>query len=152
MIAIAFSTENIISLTRLEMTVRKEYGQRFNLSDTNSLLGLLKLAAESSIMAVKIAFYQFIEGLKEEDKQQLIYRGVAVDKEALSQQTAPAKTNTDDKLPEGVIKLVYRGKTIYKKNGVVITDPFANTETTTSAAEPENKATERVYRGQIIKD
>ncbi len=156
MVSIEFTTENIISLTRLEMTVRKEYGQRFNLSDSSSLLGLLKLAAESSAHTVKQAFQHFIDGLHEDGKQQLVYRGVVINKDnVVSQITKPTKPSSNG-LPEGVIKVVYRGQTIYKKNDVVIDDPFSETNIENTASSVDKATTKtsakRVYRGQVIDD
>lgn len=95
--------------------------------------------------------------MQEADKEQLIYRGVIVDK--AKSNAEPIATNpanykpVSGELPKGVKKVVYRGQTIYKRNGVVIEDPFALTKD-----EPETKVeakkskSKRIYRGQVIED
>jgi|GEM_PF-5657904 len=77
MSALILSTENIILLSKLELSVRREYGCRFNLSEHASLFALLKLATESSNLAIKLAYIQFYESLPIEEKNKLIFRGIA---------------------------------------------------------------------------
>jgi len=77
MSALILTTENIIFLSKLELSVRREYGCRFNLSEHTSLFALLKLATESSNLAIKLAYIQFYESLPIDEKNKLIFRGIA---------------------------------------------------------------------------
>ncbi|MEY8204866.1 MAG: hypothetical protein RPR40_07290 [Bermanella sp.] len=160
MATITLSTVNIISLTKLENSVRNEYGQRYNLSDPVSQFNLIKLAGESSNKLIKAAFLRFFDGLSNADRDQLIYRGVAythqenalVNKKQASSAAQPDGTD----LPPGVKKIVYRGTVTYKKDGVTIRNPYADTsaqKTTGSSTEPQKKTRPtRIYRGNVIED
>lgn len=84
-------TANIISLTKLEIAVRREYACRFNLADDPSLFTLLKLASESSNSKIKMAYFQFFEGLPREEKDKILSQS---NSEPIVQQTSNQTTHT----------------------------------------------------------
>lgn len=81
------------------------------------------------------------------------------------QRSNPANIESSDKMPEadhvpldpkdglpaGVKKVIYRGKTIYKKDGKEIADPYSVQK---SPVQPQEKAgtkkAKRVYRGKVL--
>lgn len=131
--SLTLSTDNIISLTKLAAAVRKEYGQRFVLSEENSLWNLLKLAAESGNQVIKLAFSQFYEGLDSEQQQNLVYRGVKIGESAAELDIPPVGAKTTK-------TIVYRGQ--------VIEEPVVAEE-----AEPaQPKKSRRIYRGRVIEE
>lgn len=123
MTALTLSTKNIISLTKLEVSLRREYGLKFNLSQEESLFNLLKIAAESSNPVIEQAYHQFYQGLPEEEKHKLTYHGITL-KPHQQQDETSGTLKSKDQLPEGVVKMVYRGNVVYKKNGQIIQNPF----------------------------
>lgn len=177
MSSLALSTDNIISLTKLESAVRREYGQRYALSEERSMLSLLKLAGESSNQTIMLAFFQFLEGLSDTEKEKLIYRGVPIRAEVMAD-SAPAPTVSTPMasakssnfassshselkaLPEGVKKVVYRGQVIYKKNGKVIDETEAlqpsssalQGEGSDAKVAPTKIKSKRIYRGKVVED
>jgi len=133
MSSLSLSTDNIISLTKLESAVRREYGQRHTLAEESSLLQLLKLAAESTNQTIQLAFFQFLEGLNQQEKDKLIYRGVAVSKD--TKVTPPSDKGANPQ------QIMYRGQPVQRA--------------TPAAGEPEKvapKKATRIYRGRVIAD
>ncbi len=161
MATITLSTGSIISLAKLENAVRAEYGKRFNLSDDKSQFNLIKLAGESSNRLIIDAFLRFFDGLPKEDKDTLIYRGVAynpdckkqgalVDESTLNTGEVDCQHETGN-LPPGVKKITYRGNVTYKKDGVTISNPWGKDgepgETESNITPMPSKQKTRVYRG-----
>lgn len=76
---ISLTNQGLIALSRLEGSVRRQYGKRHHLSDQNSLLSLLKLAANSEHETIQAALSRFVAGLPERDQRQLEAAGLQLD-------------------------------------------------------------------------
>ncbi len=124
---LSLTNDNILHLSKLENLVRKEYGVRFSLSEETSMLSLLNLAAESYNKTIKQALEHFINGLNEEQRRKLIYRGVEV--------TGDLKL--DEKFVAQVSKKVYRGQ---QHPPSAVDGSHSNS----------NIAAKKIYRGQVI--
>ena len=152
MSALVLDNKNIILLGKLEMEVRRESGCRFNLSDELSLTALLRSAAESSNVSIKLAFIKFYESLTSEEKNKLValgitkiekqdqrtYRGVKIGSNRRARKETPSADDIPEEiasahaldltrskeLPKGVVRIVYRGSVVYKKDGVIIKNPL----------------------------
>lgn len=131
---LTLATPNIIALTKLEVAMRREYGIKFNLAHEDSLFKLLKLAAESSNPTILEAYRNFYDKLAEEEKKKLHTISIAP-RSTQTQSISTSSEKTHSSLPEGVIKIVYRGSVIYKKDGRIIQDLFEK-----SANKPSNHA------------
>ena len=140
-------TANIISLTKLELAVRREYACRFNLADDASLFTLLKLASESSNSKIKMAYFQFFEGLPKEEKNKLlIHHGSESKAHQAHNQTTHTYRGVTSQKPAQNLESKY--------NGSDSTSPLPQSEPPLKIIN-ENTAlpdgvTKIVYRGSVI--
>lgn len=80
MSAITFTNENIIALNKLEMSLRRATGVRYSLSEESSRFKLIKHASINGAIRVEAAFLEFIQGLSNDQKTQLLERGISFDR------------------------------------------------------------------------
>lgn len=135
------------------MAVRREYGQRFFLSDENSLWNLLKLSSESSNRTIITAFLQFLNGLDQIQKEQLAYRGVAVIKESNINDSLDGHSLHNDKSPVINTTDKVQGQKIYR--GQVVGNTKEETSFIPQAPKPKpapKPPAKRIYRGRVIEE
>lgn len=137
---LTLSTSNIILLTKLEAAVRREYGQRFVLSNDSSLWNLLKLAAESTNQAIQLAFFQFLECLDPAEKEKLIYRGIVC--RSIEKDSEPSRSFAPS-------KVIYRGQEVAHTTTQPSSSATAENPADTPVASTKSK---RIYRGRVIED
>lgn len=132
----SFTTENIIALNKLEMSVRRVSGLRHNLSEERSLLDLITHASVSKSVQVEAAFFEFIQSLNADQKSQLVYRGISFERpsplDAIENQQPAKKVRYAEK--------TYRGVT--KVTRVASVEPESDEEPT--------KKPQRIYRGRVV--
>ena len=148
MSTLTFSTENLIALNKLEASFRREFGKRHALSEERSLLDLISSANISKSVQVQAALLSFLQGLSAEQKHQLVYRGVVVNKTAIKAATAKTpttKTQVSSSSSNGngrLIERTYRGVTQVAAAGALVSGAE---QTKTSDNKPQ-----RIYRGRFV--
>lgn len=135
MATFTFSTENLIALNKLESSFRRESGERHVLSEEQSLLKLIACASTSSSVRVQTALASFLASLSVDQKRQLVYRGVVVDKSLADEMPKPAGSR--------VVAKTYRG--------VSVVTQIETTKETAHKSEPSKKRV-RIYRGRVVAD
>ncbi len=140
------TNSDISALAKMSFIAERDLGQRFKLSQPDSVVSLLRYASESSNDELGALFRDFVGKLESNVQKQLIYRGVAIPAELHRQASVEAAESAQ------VVKKsrrVYRGQVIEGEDAVTTASDHPAPADTSGETPRRSK---RIYRGQVIED